>query len=152
MQHIKDLVWPQLWHGSQLQLRFDPWHWNFHMLQVWPKQIKCGWNKWPFRFLPAHKVLRHFEAQFAKRLFCENICARPFVHAQGACLLEEKLCLFSLRPVYVETEGSICPRFQILEDRRYQPEQRQHEANGQSPSVFPSFRYTCWIPSTGQIC
>ena len=31
-----DLKWPQLWHGSQLQLRFSPWSGNSHMLQVWP--------------------------------------------------------------------------------------------------------------------
>lgn len=25
---------PQLWHGSPLWPRFDPWAWNFHMLRV----------------------------------------------------------------------------------------------------------------------
>ena len=31
---VKDLVLLQLWHGSQLQLRFYPWLGNFHRLQM----------------------------------------------------------------------------------------------------------------------
>ena len=30
---VKDPALPQLWCTSQLQLRFDPWSGNFHMLQ-----------------------------------------------------------------------------------------------------------------------
>ena len=33
---VKDLVLPQLWHRSQLQLRFDGCPGNFHVLQVQP--------------------------------------------------------------------------------------------------------------------
>ena len=32
---LKDPALPQLWHKSQLQLRFNPWPGNFHLLQVW---------------------------------------------------------------------------------------------------------------------
>ena len=39
-QWIKDPVWPQLWHKSQMRLRFNPWPGNFHMPQVWPKEEK----------------------------------------------------------------------------------------------------------------
>ena len=39
VQWVKDLVLLQLWHRLQLQLEFDPWPGNFHMLQVWPKKI-----------------------------------------------------------------------------------------------------------------
>lgn len=57
---------------------------------------------------------------FAKRLFCEDICARPFVHSQGACCLEEeKLRLFSLCPASMEAEVSIYSTFQMLEGRGY---------------------------------
>ena len=47
-QWVKDLVLPHateqgedlallwLWYGLQLQLRFDLWPRNFHMLQMWP--------------------------------------------------------------------------------------------------------------------
>ena len=38
-QWIKDLVLLQLWHRSQLWLRFNPWPRNFHMLPV-PSQKK----------------------------------------------------------------------------------------------------------------
>lgn len=31
-QRVEDLVLSLLWHG------FDPWPWNFYMLQAWPKQ------------------------------------------------------------------------------------------------------------------
>ena len=31
LQWVKDLALPQLWHRSQLQLRFNPWPRNFHM-------------------------------------------------------------------------------------------------------------------------
>ena len=31
---VKDLVLPQLWYRSQLQLGFDPWPRNFHMCAV----------------------------------------------------------------------------------------------------------------------
>ena len=34
LEWVKDLVFPQLWHRSQLWLRFDPYPGNFHMLQV----------------------------------------------------------------------------------------------------------------------
>ena len=37
-QWVKDPVLPQLWH--RLQLTFDPWPRNFHMLQVQPKNVK----------------------------------------------------------------------------------------------------------------
>ena len=42
---LKDLALPQLWCRSQLQLRFNPWPWNFHMLQVRPlkKKKKLHW-------------------------------------------------------------------------------------------------------------
>ena len=33
---LKDLTLPQPWHRSKLQLRFNPWPWNFHMLQLQP--------------------------------------------------------------------------------------------------------------------
>ena len=33
-------MWLQLWHRLQLQLGFDPWLGNFHMLQVQPKKKK----------------------------------------------------------------------------------------------------------------
>ena len=33
---LKDPVLPQLQYTSQLQLRFNPWPWNFHTPQVWP--------------------------------------------------------------------------------------------------------------------
>ena len=36
-QQVKGLALLHLWHRSQLQLRFNPWPRNFHMLQVWPK-------------------------------------------------------------------------------------------------------------------
>ena len=36
-QRIKELALLQLWHKSKLQLGFDPWSGNFHMLQIWPK-------------------------------------------------------------------------------------------------------------------
>ena len=35
-QWVKDPALPQLWHRWQLQLRFNPWPRNFHMLQVQP--------------------------------------------------------------------------------------------------------------------
>ena len=31
---VKDPELPQLWHRSQLRLRFDPWPRNFHVLWV----------------------------------------------------------------------------------------------------------------------
>ena len=37
---LKDLAWPQLWCRSQLQLGFDPWLRNFHVLQVQGKKKK----------------------------------------------------------------------------------------------------------------
>ena len=37
VKQIKDLALLQLCHGPQLQLSFDPWPGNFHMLQVQPK-------------------------------------------------------------------------------------------------------------------
>ena len=37
-QWVKDLVLPQLWYRLQLQLRFDSWPRNFHMLQGRPKK------------------------------------------------------------------------------------------------------------------
>ena len=40
-QWVKDLVFPQLPCRLQLQLRFDPWPRNFHMLQAQPKTILC---------------------------------------------------------------------------------------------------------------
>ena len=39
-QQVKDLALPQLWPRLQLWHVFDPWLWNFHMLQVWPKNLK----------------------------------------------------------------------------------------------------------------
>ena len=35
---FKDLALPQLWCRWQLQLGFDPWPGNFHMLWVWQKE------------------------------------------------------------------------------------------------------------------
>ena len=34
VQWVKDLVFPQLWHRSQMQVGLDPWPGNFHMPQV----------------------------------------------------------------------------------------------------------------------
>ena len=39
-QWVKDMVLPQLWCWSKLQLRFSPWPGNFHMLWVQPKKKK----------------------------------------------------------------------------------------------------------------
>ena len=39
VQWVKNLALPQLWHRSQLWLKFDPWPGNFHMLW-WPKKKK----------------------------------------------------------------------------------------------------------------
>ena len=39
-QWVKDLALLQLWHKSQMWLRFDPWPRNFHMLQVLLKKEK----------------------------------------------------------------------------------------------------------------
>ena len=38
-QWVKDQVWPLKWPGPQLWQEFNPWHRNFHLLQVWPKDI-----------------------------------------------------------------------------------------------------------------
>ena len=35
---LKDTALPQMYCRLQLQLRFNPWTWNFHMLRVWPKK------------------------------------------------------------------------------------------------------------------
>ena len=40
VQWVKEPALMQLWHRLQLQLRFDPWPRNFHMLWVWPKKKK----------------------------------------------------------------------------------------------------------------
>ena len=40
VQWVKNLVLLQLWHRSQLWLRFDPWSRNFHMLWVWTFEKK----------------------------------------------------------------------------------------------------------------
>ena len=45
VQWCKDLVLLQLWHRSQLQLRFDPWPGNFHMLWVQLKKKKTNKQK-----------------------------------------------------------------------------------------------------------
>ena len=37
---VQDLALPQLWCKSQLQLRFEPWPGNFHILWVQPKKKK----------------------------------------------------------------------------------------------------------------
>ena len=37
VQWVKDLVFPELWHKSQLWLGFDPCPRNFHMLWVQPR-------------------------------------------------------------------------------------------------------------------
>ena len=39
-QWVKDLVVLQLQCGLQLQLRSDPWSWNFHMLQAAKEEKK----------------------------------------------------------------------------------------------------------------
>lgn len=39
-QWVKDLTLLQLWLGLQLQMQFDPWWRNFHMLQVGMKEKK----------------------------------------------------------------------------------------------------------------
>ena len=39
-QWVKDLALLHLWHSLQLQLRFDPWSGNFHMLWIWLKKKK----------------------------------------------------------------------------------------------------------------
>ena len=57
-QSVKNLALPQLWHRSQLQLRFDPWPGNFHMLRMQPetttthtkiksplKSSEAGWDQ-----------------------------------------------------------------------------------------------------------
>ena len=38
---LKDLVLPQLWCRSQLQLRFKPWPRSFHMLPQVAIKTKC---------------------------------------------------------------------------------------------------------------
>ena len=38
VQWVKDLALPQLWHRSQLWIRFDPWLRNFRM--SWVRQKK----------------------------------------------------------------------------------------------------------------
>ena len=47
VQWVKALALLQLWHRLQLQLTFDPWPRNFHILQVWPtkKKIKTQAKK-----------------------------------------------------------------------------------------------------------
>ena len=40
VQQVKELVWLQVWHRSQLQLRFGPWTRNFHMPWVRPQKTK----------------------------------------------------------------------------------------------------------------
>ena len=37
---LKDLALPQLCHRLQLQLRFNPWPGNFHMMWVQPQKKK----------------------------------------------------------------------------------------------------------------
>ena len=40
---LKDRALPRLWCRLQLQLRFNPWPRNFHMLWVWPlKKTEIG--------------------------------------------------------------------------------------------------------------
>ena len=39
---VKDPALSLLWLRSRLWCRFDPWPWNFHMLQMWPKKIHIG--------------------------------------------------------------------------------------------------------------
>ena len=43
-QQVKDQALPQLWHRSQLWLRFDPWPRNFHVPQVWLGKKKKKWK------------------------------------------------------------------------------------------------------------
>ena len=44
-QWIKDVALPSLWHRSQMQLGFDPWPGNFHMLGVQRSHLcPVGWN------------------------------------------------------------------------------------------------------------
>ena len=45
VQQVKDLVLPQLWHRLQMQLGFDPWPGNFHMLWVQPERGGGGGKK-----------------------------------------------------------------------------------------------------------
>ena len=37
-QQLKDVELPQLWHRSQLWLRFNPWTKNFHMPRLWQEK------------------------------------------------------------------------------------------------------------------
>lgn len=77
-------------------------------------------------------VLRYYEPTnemtFAKRLFCENICARPLLRSQRRKSFRRKPLPFSFCPAYME-EVSISQRLRILEGRRYKLEQGQYEAN-----------------------
>ena len=41
-QWVKDPALLQLWHRSQLQLRFDPWPSNFHIALLQPKKKKIN--------------------------------------------------------------------------------------------------------------
>ena len=75
-QWVMDLALPQLWHKSQLQLRFDPWRRNFHMLWMQPnKQTKkdlalsllwLRFNPWPGNFsmpqVPPKKKERNYSS------------------------------------------------------------------------------------------
>ena len=41
-QWVKDPMWPQLWRRLQLQLGFNPWSGNFHILWVQSKKKKLN--------------------------------------------------------------------------------------------------------------
>ena len=49
VQWVKDLAFLQLWHRSQLWLRFAPWPGNFHMLWVQPKNKNKNKIKYPYK-------------------------------------------------------------------------------------------------------
>ena len=40
LRQIKDLALLQQWRKPQMQLGFDPWPGNFHILWIWPKMEK----------------------------------------------------------------------------------------------------------------
>ena len=53
-QQVKDLAVPQLWHRSQLRIRFDPWPRNFHMSWVQPKEREREKERLKINYLSIH--------------------------------------------------------------------------------------------------
>ena len=62
------LLWPYC--RQQLQLQFNPWPWNFHMLQVQPLKKEKRWSTFFyifFFFLAAPVTCRSFQARDHKQ-------------------------------------------------------------------------------------